>query len=196
VAFVTFRERKGFKMIPTREQAYEILCEYNTEEFHLKHAETVEGVMRHWASEIGEDQEYWGIVGLLHDLDFEMYPDQHCIKTQELLREKGVDKGIIWSCVSHGYGMTAVDISPESTMEKVLFAIDELTGLIGAAALMRPSRSVEDMEVKSLKKKFKSPSFAAGCSREVISKGADLLGLSLDELMERTLKAMQAFWTP
>jgi len=183
-------------MVPTREQAFEILGEYNKEVFHIKHAEAVEGVMRHWAAEIGEDPEYWGVVGLLHDLDFELYPEQHCVKTDELLREKGVDESLIRSCVSHGYGLTAVEVSPGSTMEKVLFAIDELTGLIGAAALMRPSRSVEDMEVKSLMKKFKSPSFAAGCSREVISKGAEMLGLPLDELMDRTLRAMRTFWTP
>ena len=183
-------------MIPTREQALEILKEHNKETFHIKHAETVEGVMRYWASEIGEDPEYWGIVGLLHDLDFEKYPEQHCVKTQEMMRGLGIDEGLISSCVSHGYGLTGVGVSPESTMDKVLFAIDELTGIIGAAALMRPSRSVEDMELKSLKKKFKSPAFAAGCSREVISKGAEMLGISIDELLQKTLDAMKSFWTP
>ena len=183
-------------MIPTREQALEMLRKYNSEEFHIKHAETVEGVMRYWASDIGEDPEYWGIVGLLHDIDFERYPDQHCVKANEILKEYGVDEAVIRSITSHGYGLTGVDVCPESTMEKVLYAIDELTGLIGAAALMRPSRSVEDMELKSLKKKYKSTAFAAGCSREVIAKGAEMLGIPLDELLERTLRAMQSFWTP
>ena len=152
----------------SREDAFELLKKYNKDSFHIQHALTVEGVMKWYADELGygEDAEYWGIVGLLHDIDFELYPDQHCIKAPELLREGGVGEDIIHAVCSHGYGIT-VDIKPEHEMEKVLFAADELTGLIWAAALMRPSKSVQDMEVKSLKKKYKSSSFAAGCSREV-----------------------------
>ena len=176
----------------TREQAYALLRKYNQDPFHLRHGRTVEEVMRHFARELGygEEEEFWGIVGLLHDLDFEMYPEQHCKKEVEIMRGRGLDERLIHATASHGYGIT-VDIQPEHEMEKVLFATDELTGLIGAAALMRPSKSVQDMELKSLKKKYKSSGFAAGCSREVIQRGADMLGWSLDELLTRTLDAMR-----
>lgn len=177
----------------SREDAFALLRKYNQDHFHIQHALTVEGVMKWYATELGygEDAQYWGIVGLLHDIDFEQYPDQHCIKAPELLREGGVGEDIIHAVCSHGYGIT-VDIKPEHEMEKVLFAADELTGLIWAAALMRPSKSVQDMEVKSLKKKYKSSSFAAGCSREVIQKGADMLGWELTELMQKTISAMRS----
>ena len=177
----------------SREDAFELLKKYNKDAFHIQHALTVEGVMKWYADELGygEDAEYWGIVGLLHDIDFELYPDQHCIKAPELLREGGVQDDIIHAVCSHGYGIT-VDIKPEHEMEKVLFAADELTGLIWAAALMRPSKSVQDMEVKSVKKKFKSANFAAGCSREVIRQGADMLGWELADLIEKTILAMRS----
>ena len=177
----------------SREDAFELLKKYNKDSFHIQHALTVEGVMKWYADELGygEDAEYWGIVGLLHDIDFELYPDQHCIKAPELLREGGVQDDIIHAVCSHGYGIT-VDIEPEHEMEKVLFAVDELTGLIWAAALMRPSKSVQDMEVKSVKKKFKSANFAAGCSREVIRQGADMLGWELADLIEKTILAMRS----
>jgi len=175
----------------TRDEAYALLCEYNKEAFHLKHAQIVEGVMRYFAKELGHDEDFWGIVGLLHDLDFEVYPDEHCIKSQEIMRERGIDEAIIRATASHGYGLT-VDIAPEHEMEKVLFATDELTGLIGAVALMRPSKSVSDLELKSVKKKYKTPNFAAGCSREVIEKGAEMLGWTLDDLISRTILAMRA----
>ena len=177
----------------TREQAYDLLKEYNKDPFHLQHALTVEAVMKWYAKELGygEEAQYWGIVGLLHDIDFEQYPDQHCIKAQELLREGGVSEDIIHAVVSHGYGIT-VDVAPEHEMEKVLFAADELTGLIWAAALMRPSKSTKDMELKSLKKKYKSKGFAAGCSRDVIERGALQLGWDLDKLLTMTLEAMKA----
>ncbi|MBQ8894785.1 MAG: hydrolase [Clostridia bacterium] len=180
-------------MIPTREEAFALLKEYNQEPFHIKHALTVEGVMRYFARELGygEEEEFWGIVGLLHDLDFEQFPDQHCIKEQQLLRERGIDERIVHATASHGYALT-VDIAPEHEMEKVLYAVDELTGLIGAVALMRPSKSVADLELKSVKKKYKSTGFAAGCSREVIQRGADLLGWPLDDLISRTILAMRA----
>ena len=175
-----------------REEAWNLLRQYNKESFHLRHALTVEGIMRYFAKELGyaDQEEYWGIVGLLHDLDFELYPEEHCVKSQELMRKHGVDENIIRSTASHGWGLTAANIEPEHQMEKVLFAIDELSGLIGAAALMRPSKSVQDMELKSLKKKFKDKHFAAGCSRDVIKQGADILGWPLDELMEKTIAAM------
>ena len=178
----------------TREEAWKLLTAYNQDAFHLKHAETVEGVMRYFARELGygEEEEFWGNVGLLHDLDFERWPEEHCVKGQALMREAGVDERTIRAAASHGYGIT-VDIAPEHEMEKVLFACDELTGLIGAAALMRPSKSVQDMEVKSLKKKFKDKKFAAGCSREVITRGAEMLGWDLDTLFERTIQAMRSF---
>ena len=177
----------------TREQAFDLLKKYNTESFHIRHALTVEGVMRWYARELGygQEEEYWGITGLLHDIDFEQYSDQHCRKAPELLREGGVGEDMIRSICSHGYGICS-DIEPEHQMEKVLFAADELTGLIGAAALMRPSKSVMDMEVKSLKKKFKDKRFAAGCSREVIEKGAHILGWELNELFEKTIQAMRS----
>lgn len=177
----------------SREDAFELLKKYNKDSFHIQHALTVEGVMKWYADELGygEDAEYWGIVGLLHDIDFELYPDQHCIKAPELLREGGVQDDIIHAVCSHGYGIT-VDIKPEHEMEKVLFAADELTGLIWATALMRPSKSVQDMEVKSVKKKFKSANFAAGCSREVIRQGADMLGWELADLIEKTILAMRS----
>ena len=177
----------------TREQAYDLLKEYNKDPFHLQHALTVEAVMKWYAKELGygEEVQYWGIVGLLHDIDFEQYPDQHCIKAPELLREGGVSEDIIHAVVSHGYGIT-VDVAPEREMEKVLFAADELTGLIWAAALMRPSKSTKDMELKSLKKKYKSKGFAAGCSRDVIERGALQLGWDLDKLLTMTLEAMKS----
>lgn len=177
----------------TREAAWELLCEYNQDPFHLKHAVTVEGVMRYFANQLGygEEADFWAIVGLLHDLDFEQFPDQHCIKSQEIMKKHGLDERLIHATASHGYALT-VDIKPEHTMEKVLYAVDELTGLIGAAALMRPSKSVSDMELKSLKKKYKSANFAAGCSREVIERGADMLGWELDELLSQTILAMRS----
>ena len=176
----------------SREAALELLKKYNKEPFHLQHALTVEGVMRWYARELGygEDEDFWGLVGLLHDIDFEMYPEQHCIKAPELLREGGVGEEMIRAIISHAYGMH-VDVKPEHTMENVLFATDELTGLIGAAALMRPSKSVQDMELKSLKKKYKTKAFAAGCSREVIEQGAEMLGWPLDEVLQKTLDAMK-----
>lgn len=177
----------------SREQALTLLKQYNQDPFHIQHALTVEAVMKWYAGELGyaEDAQYWGIVGLLHDIDFELYPDQHCLKAPELLRNGGVGEDIIHGVVSHGYGIT-VDIAPEHEMEKVLFASDELTGLIWAAALMRPSKSTKDMELKSLKKKYKTKSFAAGCSREIIERGAQMLGWELDLLLEKTLEAMRA----
>ena len=173
-----------------RDDAFELLKKYNKEPFHIQHAVTVENVMRFFAQKKGYDPEYWGIVGLLHDIDFEMYPDEHCKKAPELLREAGVGEGIIHSVVSHGYGLCS-DVEPEHDMEKILFAVDELTGLIGAAALMRPSKSVKDMELKSLKKKFKDKAFAAGCSRDVIRLGAERLAVDLDTLFTDTLEAMK-----
>lgn len=175
----------------TREDAFTLLKQYNKEPFHIQHALTVEGVMRWFAKETGEDEEFWGIVGLLHDIDFEQYPEQHCIKAPELLREAGVSEEVIRAVCSHGYELT-VDIKPEHEMEKTLYTVDELTGLIWAAALMRPSKSVQDIEVKSVKKKYKSRNFAAGCSREVIEKGAEMMGISLDELIDKTIQAMKA----
>lgn len=177
----------------TREDAYELLKKYNKDPFHIQHALTVEAVMKWYANELGfaDEAEYWGIVGLLHDIDFELYPNEHCIKAPELLREGGVDEDIIHGVVSHGYGIT-VDVAPEREMEKVLFAADEMTGLIWAAALMRPSKSTKDMELKSLKKKYKSKGFAAGCSREVIERGANQLGWELDKLLTMTMETMKA----
>lgn len=177
----------------TREEAFQLLKKYNKDHFHIQHALTVEGCMKWFARELGygEEEEFWGNVGLLHDIDFEMYPEEHCLKAPELLREGGVSEETIHAVCSHGYGIT-VDIQPEHEMEKVLFAVDELTGLVWASALMRPSKSVQDMEVKSLKKKFKTPSFAAGCSRDVIQKGADMLGWDLADLMQKTILAMRS----
>ncbi|MCD7732561.1 MAG: hydrolase [Oscillospiraceae bacterium] len=181
------------KLNYTRAEAWELLNEFNKEPFHIRHAVTVEGVMRYFAEALGygDEADLWGIVGLLHDLDFEMYPDQHCIKSQEIMRERGLDERIIHGTASHGYGLT-VDIKPEHEMEKVLYATDELTGLIGAVAIMRPSKSVQDLELKSVKKKFKTLNFAAGCSREVIQNGADMLDWTLDELIEKTILAMRS----
>jgi predicted hydrolase (HD superfamily) len=177
----------------TREEALTLLRQYNKEPFHILHGLTVEGVMRWYATELGygEDAEYWGIVGLLHDIDFELYPDEHCQKAPELLRKAGVGEDMIRSVCSHGYGLCC-DIEPVHEMEKVLFAADELTGLIGAAAKMRPSKSVMDMEVSSLKKKFKDKKFAAGCSRDVIREGAERLSWELDTLFEKTILAMRS----
>lgn len=175
----------------TRQQAWELLRRYNAEPFHLRHALTVEGVMRYFAEQRGYDSEFWGIVGLLHDIDFEQWPEQHCVKAPELLREGGAEESIIHAVCSHGWAI-CVDIKPEHEMEKLLYAADELTGLIGAAALMRPSKSVQDMELKSLKKKYKDKKFAAGCSREVIERGAELCGLTLEELWQQTLDAMRS----
>ncbi|MGM9644278.1 MAG: hydrolase [Eubacteriales bacterium] len=180
-------------MVPTPKEAFELLKKYNKGEFHLKHGKTVGGVMRWFAEELGYgvEADFWETVGILHDLDFEEYPDLHCIKEQELLRANGVDERVIHATASHGYALT-VDIKPEHEMEKVLYAVDELTGLIGAVALMRPSKSVSDLEVKSVKKKYKNLNFAAGCSREVIERGADMLGWTLDALIEKTILAMRS----
>ena len=180
-------------MLPTREQAWQLLTQYNKDHFHLKHAVTVEGVMRWFADDLGfgDEADFWALVGLLHDLDFEMYPDEHCIKEQEIMRDLGYDERLIHAVASHGYNLT-VDIKPEHIMEKVLYAADELTGLIGAVAIMRPSKSVSDLELKSVKKKFKSAGFAAGCSREVIKNGAEMLGWELDELITKTILAMRS----
>lgn len=179
-------------MIPTPKEAWELLCEYNQGEFHQKHGRIVGDVMRWFAQELGYDEEadFWEAVGILHDLDFEQWPEQHCIKEQELLQEKNVDQRLIHAVTSHGYALT-VNIEPEHEMEKVLYAVDELTGLIGAAALMRPSKSVQDMEVKSVKKKYKDKKFAAGCSREVIERGAAMLDWDLDTLILKTIQAMR-----
>ncbi len=177
-----------------KEEAWSLLKEYNKEEFHLEHAEIVGKTMKYFAKKLGygDEADFWEIVGILHDLDFEMYPDEHCIKEQEIMRERGVDERIIHATASHGYAIT-VDIKPEHEMEKVLYAVDELTGLIGAVVLMRPSKSVQDLEVKSVKKKFKSKGFAAGCSREVIERGAGMLGWSLEELIGQTIEALRTF---
>lgn len=177
----------------TRETAVGLLLKYNKEKFHIQHAVTVENVMKDYAEKLGyaDEAAEWGIVGLLHDVDFEKYPEQHCIKAPELLREVNASDELIHAVCSHGYGIT-VDIKPEHEMERVLFACDELTGLIGAAALMRPSKSVSDMELKSLKKKFKDKKFAAGCSREIISKGTEMLGWELDKLLGDTLEIMRS----
>ena len=181
----------------TRDEAFTLLKKYNKDPFHIQHALTVEAVMKWYANELGygEDAEYWGIVGLLHDIDFELYPEEHCLKAPEMLREAGVGEDVIHAVVSHGYGITigcgtTLDVAPEHEMEKVIFAADELTGLIWAAALMRPSKSTKDMELKSLKKKYKSKGFAAGCSREVIERGAEQLGWELQKLLTMTLQAM------
>lgn len=176
-----------------RTAAWNLLCKYNHDPFHLRHALTMEGVMRYFARENGfaQDEEFWGNVGLLHDIDFEQFPDEHCVKAPELLREGGADEPLVHAVCSHGWGIT-VDVRPEHMMEKLLFASDELSGLIWASALMRPSRSVQDLELKSVKKKFKDRKFAAGCSREVITKGAELVGWTLDELIERTILAMRS----
>lgn len=177
----------------TREEALVLLHQYNSQPFLIQHAKTVECVMRYFANQegYGDEADFWSQVGLMHDLDFEQFPEQHCHKTAELLKDNGYDDRFIRAVVSHGYGLVS-DVAPEHQMEKILFAVDELTGLIGAAALMRPSKSTQDMELKSLKKKFKDKAFAAGCSRDVIRQGADQLGWELDDLLQRTLDAMKA----
>jgi predicted hydrolase (HD superfamily) len=179
-------------MIPTLNEAQEIFEKYNKEPFHLRHARVVSGVMRSLAGEFDpENAEYWAAVGFLHDVDFELYPEEHCVRGEALLRENGVDESLIRACMSHGFGMTATPYEPERLMEKILFAADELTGLIGAVAVMRPSKSVSDLELPSVKKKFKDKKFAAGCSRDVIVSGAEKLGWTLDELIERVIRAMR-----
>lgn len=178
--------------VPNYNEALEILKKYNSESFHILHGETVGGVMKYFAKKHDpENVDFWQIVGLLHDLDFGMYPEEHCVKQVEIMKELDLDESIIKSTVSHGYGMTKTDVKPELMMEKILFAVDELTGIIGAAALMRPSKSVSDMELKSVKKKFKDKAFAAGCSRDVIKQGAENLEWELDYLLEETLNAMK-----
>ena len=185
---------RGKDCAMTKQEAWDLLTEYNQEAFHLEHAKTVGSTMRYFAEKLGygAEADFWEVVGILHDLDFEQFPDQHCIKSQEIMRERGIDERIIHAAASHGYGIT-VDIKPEHEMEKVLYATDELTGLIGAVVLMRPSKSVQDLTVKSVKKKYKSKGFAAGCSREVIQNGADMLGWTLEELIERTIEALKTF---
>ena len=179
-------------MIPTPEQAWDLLTQYNKGDFHLKHGRIVGDVMGWYARLLGYggEADFWQSVGILHDIDFELYPDQHCVKARELLEAHGVDERLIHAVVSHGYGLVC-SVAPEHEMEKVLLAVDELTGLIGAAAVMRPSKSVSDLEVKSVKKKFKDKKFAAGCSREVITQGAQMLGWELDTLIDRTIQAMR-----
>ncbi len=178
----------------TRNDALAKLKEYNKEDFHIEHALILEGIMRYFAEKLGYEDEadYWAMVGLLHDIDFEMYPDEHCVKAVEILGEMGAEEDLVNSIICHGYGATDAKVEPEHEMENILFATDELSGLIGAAALMRPSKSVSDMELKSVKKKFKDKKFAAGCSRDTIREGADRLGWELDQLMTETLDAMKA----
>ena len=178
-------------MRPTREEAWKLLNEYNKSDALLKHGLAVEGVMRHFAEINGEDTEKWGVIGLLHDLDYEMYPEKHCVKTAEIMRENDIDEDYIHAVCSHGWGLCC-DVEPVEKMEKVLYTIDELTGLINAACLMRPSKSVLDIEVKRVKKKFKSSGFAAGVNREVIQKGCDMIGLSLDDVIKETIEGMKS----
>ena len=180
-------------MIPTPEEAYELLKQYNSDEFHLAHGRIVGEVLRWFAADTGhaDEADLWQTVGTLHDLDFEMWPDEHCVREEGLMREAGIDDVVVRACCSHGFGLTGTPYEPTSDMEKILFAADELTGLIGAAVLIRPSKSVDDLTVKSLKKKFKDKKFAAGCSRDVIQQGADRLGWDLSELMEKTIEAMR-----
>ncbi|MDO5016435.1 MAG: hydrolase [Eubacteriales bacterium] len=179
--------------IPNLQEALELLKKYNQEPFHIKHGKTVGAVLAQFADKYDpENRDFWQVVGILHDLDFEMYPDEHCVKQVELMRAEDLDESIIRSTTSHGYGMTGSVYKPEHIMEKILFAVDELTGIICAAALMRPSKSVQDMNLKSVKKKFKDKSFAAGCDRDVIKSGAEALGWELDTLLSETLAAMQA----
>ncbi len=172
-----------------REEAMKLLKKYNKEEFHIRHAITVEQIMKYFAKKYNEDEEFWGLVGLLHDIDYEMYPEEHCKKAPEILKEIDADDNLVHAICSHGYGICS-DVMPESMMEKILFATDELSGLIWAAAKMRPSQSTKDMELKSLKKKYKDKKFAAGCSRDIIIRGAEQLGWQLDELLQNTLDAM------
>ncbi len=178
----------------TREAAWTLLTEYNSDPFHLEHAQIVEETMRYFANKLGygNEADFWANVGLLHDLDFGQFPEEHCIKLQEIMRERGLDERLIRATASHGYGIV-VDIKPEHQMEKVLYAVDELTGLIGAAVLMRPSKSVQDLELKSVMKKYKSRGFAAGCSRDVIENGAKMLEWELNDLVEQTLEALKTF---
>ena len=175
----------------TREQALALLQKYNKEPFHIQHALTVEGVMAWYAQENGEDANFWGLCGLLHDIDFEVYPEEHCKKAPELLAEVNASPEMVHAICSHGYGLCS-DVAPDHLMEKIMFTVDELTGLIGAAARMRPSKSVMDMELSSLKKKFKDKKFAAGCSRDVIKQGAEMLGWTLDEVLDKTILAMRS----
>lgn len=178
--------------LPTMEQAQQILEQYNKEDFHLKHAAVVSGVMGYFAKEYDPgNEQFWRVAGLLHDLDFEQFPQEHCEKSQELMHAMDLDEALIHATASHGYGLR-VDVKPEHIMEKILFATDELTGLIGAVALIRPSKSVDDLELKSVKKKFNTPTFAAGCSRDVIARGAQMLGWELDDLITRTILAMRS----
>lgn len=177
--------------IPSSEQAKDLVKRYNKEAFHIQHAETVSKVMGEFAKEYDPERvDFWRSVGMLHDIDFELYPEQHCVKANELLHELDIDEEVIHGVICHGYGI-CIDVAPEAYMEKVLFATDELTGLIGAAALMRPT-GLEGMEVKSVMKKFKDKKFAAGCSRDVIRRGAEMMGMELSELIEKTIRAMQA----
>ena len=175
----------------THEAALALLKKYNKEPFHIQHGLTVEGVLRWFAARQGEDADYWGIIGLLHDIDFELYPEQHCQKAPELLREAGIPEAMIHSICSHGYGICS-DIAPEHIMEKILFTVDELTGLIGAVALMHPSKSVQDMKLSSVRKKFKDKRFAAGCSRDVIRQGLEMLHWEMDDLFQQTIDAMKS----
>jgi predicted hydrolase (HD superfamily) len=181
-------------MIPTLTQAQEILEKYNKDEFHIYHGKVVSETLRYFAKEYDpENEKFWAVVGLLHDIDFELYPEEHCIKGVDILTDEGIDESIIHATMSHGYGIVPTPHEPTHIMEKILFATDELTGLIGAAALMRPSKSVSDMELKSVKKKFKDKKFAAGCSRDVIITGAERLDWTVDELLQKTLDAMKSF---
>jgi len=185
--------KEGFSMgntIPSRAAALELLQEYNKNDSLVKHALTVESVMRHFAGLLGEDEEKWGIIGLLHDIDYEMYPEQHCIKAKEILTERGWPEDYIHAVLSHGWKLCS-DVEPTEKMEKILYTIDELTGLIAATAIMRPSRSILDMEVKSVKKKWKQKSFAAGVNREVIEEGAALLGMEMDTIIGETINGMK-----
>jgi len=176
--------------VPTREEAFALLKEYNKSESLIKHALAVEGVMRYMARKRGEDEDKWGVIGLIHDLDYEQFPDQHCIKTEEILRENNWPEGYIHAVISHGWGI-CVDVRPESEMEKVLYAIDELTGLVVTTALVRPSKSVLDVKTKSVKKKWKDKRFAAGVDRSIIEKGAEMLGVEVSELIADTIAGMQ-----
>ncbi len=183
-------------MIPTREQAYALLCEYNESDALIKHAMAVEGTMRHFSRLFpGEDESLWGLVGLLHDLDYERYPDQHCAKTAEILTERGIDGAIVRACASHGWGICS-DVEPVSPLEKVLFTIDELTGLVNASAIMRPSKSVMDLELKSVKKKYKDKRFAAGCDRALIEKGAEMIPMPLDDVIDHVILGMREVAEP
>ncbi|MDR0357209.1 MAG: hydrolase [Clostridiales Family XIII bacterium] len=184
----------GKKTELTRDEAWALLNEHNKEDFHIRHALIVEGTLRYFAKKLGyaEEEDFWGLVGLLHDLDFEEYPEEHCVKVREMLRDTKAGDDLIRAIVSHGYGASDADVEPTHEMEKVLYAADELTGLIGAVALMRPSKSVQDLELKSVKKKYKNANFAAGCSREIIENGAKLLGWELDDLISETILALRA----